>query len=152
MDGNENYRVQPRGSFEFNRPIVVSLLLLLTYFTGFSALVGVVVAYVWRKDAEPWEASHHTYLIRSFWLGLLYLALSGALLAFLVTGMVEFGREFKEERGALAIIAGAFGMIGGFAGALGILGTALWFAVRCVLSLVNAMPHQEMPRPRTWWL
>jgi hypothetical protein len=29
---------------------------------------------------------------------------------------------------------------------------SVWFGVRCVLSIVSAMPHQPMPRPATWWL
>ena len=39
--------------------------------TGVAAIVGLALAYVWRGDAhEPWEATHYTYLIRTFWIGL----------------------------------------------------------------------------------
>lgn len=62
----------PQGGFDLNYPTIVSLLYLASFLTGITGLVGVVLAYVWRSEArEPWEASHYTYLINTFWIGLL---------------------------------------------------------------------------------
>ncbi len=61
----------PTGNFEFNRPTIVGLLYAGSYLTGVSGLIGLVLAYVWKGEPhEPWEATHYTYLIRSFWIGL----------------------------------------------------------------------------------
>lgn len=61
----------PVGGFEFNRPTIVALLYLGSLVTGVSGIVGLVLAYVWKSEPlEPWEATHYTYLIRTFWLGL----------------------------------------------------------------------------------
>jgi uncharacterized membrane protein len=35
-------------------------------------LIGVIIAYVYRKDATPWLQAHYRYLIRTFWIGALY--------------------------------------------------------------------------------
>ena len=44
------------GGFDMNRPTII----------------GLVLAYVWKGEPhEPWEATHYTYLIRTFWLGLI---------------------------------------------------------------------------------
>lgn len=61
----------PTGNFELNRPTIVGLLYAGSYMTGLSGLIGLVLAYVWKGEPhEPWEATHYTYLIRSFWIGL----------------------------------------------------------------------------------
>ena len=61
----------PAGNFELNRPTIVGLLYAGSYLTGLSGLIGLVLAYVWKGEPhEPWEATHYTYLIRSFWIGL----------------------------------------------------------------------------------
>ncbi|TXG85556.1 MAG: hypothetical protein E6R12_00425 [Sphingomonadales bacterium] len=61
----------PTGNFELNRPTIVGLLYAGSYLTGLSGLIGLVLAYVWKGEPhEPWEATHYTYLIRSFWIGL----------------------------------------------------------------------------------
>ncbi len=45
------------------------------YFTGISALIGVVIAYVKVEDADPVLRSHYQFQIRTFWIGLLYLTI-----------------------------------------------------------------------------
>jgi uncharacterized membrane protein len=62
----------PGSGFEFNRPTIIGLLGLGSYLTGVSGIIGLVLAYVWRGEAhEPWEATHYTYMIRTFWIGLI---------------------------------------------------------------------------------
>jgi uncharacterized membrane protein len=58
----------PNG-FEFNRPTIVSLLYLASCITGVTVIIGVVLAYVWKGELhQPWEETHYTYLIRTFWI------------------------------------------------------------------------------------
>lgn len=67
--------------------IVVYILYLLVLPFPFLTLVGLIFAYVFRTDAQGYLASHATYLIRSFWIGLLYFIISG-ILCFVLIGYV----------------------------------------------------------------
>ena len=58
---------------------------LIGFVIGFSSLVGIVFAYVNRGQSEDWIETHYTYLIRTFWIGLLYFLIAG-LLAMLIIG------------------------------------------------------------------
>lgn len=61
----------PQSGFGFNRPTIVALLYLSGLVLGVTGIVGIVLAYIWRGEAhEPWEATHYTYLIRTFWIAL----------------------------------------------------------------------------------
>ena len=41
-------------------------------------IIGVIFAYIFENDAKAILKSHYQYLIRSFWIGLLYFTLAGA--------------------------------------------------------------------------
>ena len=59
------------SSFDLNQPTIIALCYLGSFVTGLSGLVGIVLAHVWQGDnGEEWAASHFTYLIRTFWIGL----------------------------------------------------------------------------------
>ena len=61
---------QAASSFDFNQPTIISVLYLSGFLLGVTWIVGVVLAYVWKGEAKAeWEASHYTYLIRTFWIG-----------------------------------------------------------------------------------
>ncbi|MCB2086592.1 MAG: hypothetical protein H6920_01505 [Sphingomonadaceae bacterium] len=81
------------GGFDANHPTIISLCYLGGWVTGgLTAIVGIVLAYVWKDEAQEWEHSHYTYLIRTFWIGLvasvvafiLWIVLIGFLLSMLV--------------------------------------------------------------------
>ena len=60
------------SGFDFNHPTIVSLLYLLSFVTGITGLVGIVLAHVWQGEHRgDWQESHLTYLIRTFWIGLI---------------------------------------------------------------------------------
>ena len=71
-------------SCENERPIVsddilavaVYVLYGVGYFTGISALIGVIIAHLKIDDADPVLQSHYRFQIRTFWIGLAYLAIS----------------------------------------------------------------------------
>ena len=85
-------------SAEVPRPLVsdtltvnlVYLLYLAGYFTGITAIIGIVLAYVKIGDAEPLERSHYQFQIRTFWIGLLYLTVGFALSIVLVGFAILF--------------------------------------------------------------
>ena len=73
------------NGFDFNQPTVISLLYLGSFVTGFSGLVGIVLAHVWQGDnQEEWAASHFTYLVRTFWVGLI----ASVILAVTIIGLI----------------------------------------------------------------
>lgn len=107
------------AGFDFNRPTVVSLLYLSSFILGVTAIVGVVLAYVWKGEAhEEWEESHYQYLINTFWIGLVGGVVSLILMIVLI--------------GFLLIVA-----------------VMILVVVRSVLSLVNAQKKIPMPNPGT---
>ena len=73
------------SGFEFNQPTIINLLYLGSFLTGISGLVGIVLAHMWQGDnQEEWARSHFTYMIRTFWFGLLASVISTVLIIFLI--------------------------------------------------------------------
>lgn len=110
---------QPAASFDFNQPTIISLLYLSSFFLGITAIVGVVLAYVWKDEPRgEWEASHYQYLINTFWIGLIG-GIVGAILLIVLIGLLILPLVF------------------------------VLVVVRCVLSLINAQKKRPMPNPGT---
>ena len=65
--------------------LIVYILYFAGYFTGITALIGVIMAHVQVGTAEPMLATHYRFQIRTFWIGLLYLVV-GAVLSLIVIG------------------------------------------------------------------
>lgn len=54
-------------------PVVIYALHIASLVTGgLTSLIGVIIAYISRKDAPAWLASHYEFQIRTFWLTLLF--------------------------------------------------------------------------------
>lgn len=53
--------------------LVYVLLLAAPLFGGLTALVGVIIAYVYRDDAPQWLQGHFQLQIRTFWISFLFL-------------------------------------------------------------------------------
>jgi uncharacterized membrane protein len=49
-------------------PAVTYVLYILGLFHGVTLIIGLIMAYVLRGGAGPLNASHYTYLIRTFWI------------------------------------------------------------------------------------
>ncbi|MDA5192494.1 DUF4870 family protein [Govanella unica] len=68
---------------------VAFLLGLVTGWCG--AIVGVIIAYLKRDEVVgTWRESHYTWLIRTFWIGLLFVVIGWATIWFLVGFLVFF--------------------------------------------------------------
>jgi uncharacterized membrane protein len=115
----------PTGGFDFNRPTIIGLLYLASWVTGSVAgIIGGVLAFVWRGEPhEPWEGTHYSYLINTFWI-----ALIGTVAAVILT---------------VTIIFAIFGIPLGIA-------VGVWTTVRSVMSLINAQKRTPMPNPDSW--
>lgn len=108
------------SGFDLNQPTIISLLYLGSYITGFSGLVGIILAHVWQGDnKEAWAASHFTYAIRTFWFGFIGFVVAGFLTFFLI-GLLLFPL------------------------------VAVWVGVRSVMSLLKAQKKEPMPDPETF--
>jgi uncharacterized membrane protein len=63
---------------------LIAYILYLAPLGGVTHLIGLVLAYVARDSAPPWLRTHYVYLIRTFWLGVLYFAAAVALCLLLI--------------------------------------------------------------------
>jgi uncharacterized membrane protein len=110
--------------------IVCYALYLAAFITGITAVIGLIIAYAQQSTAGPVMRSHYTFLIRTFWIGVLAIVLTaitagvGALLAIILIGI------------PILFLAGAMGVI-----------TSVWFAVRCIIGLVYVSRGEAYPRP-----
>lgn len=60
--------------------LIVYALYLFSFIVGISPLIGVVIAYLYRRGAPDWLRTHYQFQIRTFWLVLLAVVI-GAMLA-----------------------------------------------------------------------
>ena len=67
----------PVANDDTRTPQVVYALFLAGLITAnITLLIGVIIAYVYRKEAPPWLQAHYRYLIRTFWIGSLYFCIA----------------------------------------------------------------------------
>ncbi|MBS3666686.1 MULTISPECIES: DUF4870 family protein [Halomonadaceae] len=68
--------------------MVIYALYLASFILGFTSIIGVVIAYVYKGKGPLWLDEHYRYQIRTFWIGLVYglvcLLLTPVLLGFLL--------------------------------------------------------------------
>lgn len=61
------------------------------FVVGITPVVGVVLAYLKRPEAEgSWQVSHYTWLIRTFWIGLAFMVVGGLATVVLVGFLIMF--------------------------------------------------------------
>jgi uncharacterized membrane protein len=126
-----------------NRPLIVGLLFLGTYFAPFLILIGLPLAYVFRqRPEEDWEQSHFQFLIRTFWLALLFLLMAVA---------VGFGIALLiEQLDALSALEDGVNALGWLylLAAAGI--TLAYSGVRVVVSLMKSAIRSPISNPKAW--
>lgn len=83
--------------------------------TGLLSIVGLVLNYLKRAPAGPVYGSHHDWMIRTFWWGLLWLVLSVPLILFFGLGWLLMGIAW------------------------------IWYVYRHVLGLVRLLDARAMP-------
>ena len=66
--------------------IVVYALYLASFVVGFTSIVGVIIAYIYRGNGPAWLDEHYRYQIRTFWIGMLYATVT-IFLAFVLIGL-----------------------------------------------------------------
>ncbi|MBR2513629.1 MAG: hypothetical protein IKE45_06345, partial [Halomonas sp.] len=73
---NETHSEQP-GKESSSPPdttmaMVIYALYLASFVVGFTSIIGVIIAYVYRGKGPAWLDEHYRYQVRTFWIGLLY--------------------------------------------------------------------------------
>jgi uncharacterized membrane protein len=85
MDEGPQPPVRGAGADAQTTPaVVVYALYLASIVSGLTALIGVIVAYVYRGKDAAWLDTHFTFQIRTFWMLLLYSLIGGALTLVLI--------------------------------------------------------------------
>jgi uncharacterized membrane protein len=114
-------------------PGIAYALYIAALFNGFTALFGVVMAYVCRDTASPNVKTHYDFLIGTFWKSVPILLIAGVAFAVgMVLSIVLIGIPIVM---AAVFLAGAWWV---------------WFFIRCVLGAVYLFQGQPHPRPNTW--
>lgn len=114
-------------------PMVAYVLYLLTFASGFTVFIGLIIAYSNRATAGPKMESHYTFMIRTFWLSIWWFIIGGLL--------VLFGGVFS-----LILVGIPFLMLGIFICSV----VGIWFAVRCIIGLLHLSRGEAYPRPMNW--
>jgi uncharacterized membrane protein len=68
--------------------MTVYILYLVSFFTGITALAGVIIAYMQVSRSDQISRSHFRFQIRTFWIGLLYLVIGGITTFVLVGALI----------------------------------------------------------------
>jgi len=70
--------------------LAVYVLYFIAYFTGITAIIGVIIAHIQAGSADPLLHSHYRFQIRTFWIGLLYMVVGTILLVVLIGFAIWF--------------------------------------------------------------
>ena len=111
-------------------PAVTYALYLLAFATGFTAIIGVIVAYANQASAGPQMRSHYTFLIRTFWIGLVWMILAGMVLG------IGIPLSFILIGIPLLILAKVMFALG-----------AAWYGLRCIVGVIYLAQGEPYPRP-----
>lgn len=79
---NDTATTEPAVSTDSAR--IIYILYLVGLVVGLTAIVGVIMAYINHDEAPDWLKTHYRFQIRTFWMSLLYGAISMALCAVLI--------------------------------------------------------------------
>ncbi len=111
-------------------PAVVYALYILGLFHGLTLIIGVIMAYVLRGNAGPANASHYTYLIRTFWISLIWMVIGGAIaLVGVPLSFILIGIPLLWLGGVICFVAW------------------LWAMVRCIIGAVRLTEGAPIARP-----
>ena len=114
-------------------PAVVYLLYILGLFHGLTLLIGLVMAYVMRGGAGPVMGSHYTYVIRTFWVSLIWMIIgAGIVLVSFPFTFILIGIPFMWAGGVVCFLAW------------------LWALVRCIVGVVRLADGRPVERPMSY--
>ncbi|MCG6938259.1 MAG: hypothetical protein LJE83_08835 [Gammaproteobacteria bacterium] len=54
---------------------LIYILLIVSTIVGITGIIGLIMAYVFKDESADWLQTHYRFQIRTYWIGLLYLAI-----------------------------------------------------------------------------
>ena len=72
------------GGGDISKVVVVYVLFLAGFVTGITALIALILAYVFKDEASQVEISHYNNIINVFWKGLVYSIVCALLLVVVI--------------------------------------------------------------------
>ncbi|MDB5456440.1 MAG: hypothetical protein JWP92_2025 [Caulobacter sp.] len=87
IDSSPDPDLPPTLSQDKTMAMVIYILYLVGLTNGLTAIIGLVLAYVSKRDAPAWLQSHYVFQIRTFWISLLFAAI-GCLLLVIGVGVL----------------------------------------------------------------
>ena len=85
-----NEAISERQPVDTNMAKVIYVLYLIGVVAGVTAIVGVVMAYIYRDNSPEWLRTHYDLQIRTFWIMLLYCVIAGVLTLVLIGFLMFF--------------------------------------------------------------
>lgn len=114
-------------------PAIVYVLCILGLFHGLTLIVGVIMAYVLRGGSGQTNASHYTYLIRTFWTSLVAGLIGGAIMLVSIPfTFILIGIPFMWLGGAICFVAW------------------LWAVVRSIAGVIRLAQGAPIAQPYSW--
>lgn len=114
-------------------PAVTYALYFLAYATGITVIIGLILAYVQQGSAGAKMRTHYAFLIRTFWMGIGWALIGGALFVVgLPLSLVLIGFPMMFLAWAIWALLG------------------VWYAIRLVVGVIYLARDEAYPRPYTW--
>jgi uncharacterized membrane protein len=113
--------------------VVYILYLVALVTSGVTAIVGLVIAYVYRANAPTWVQSHYEVQTRTFWIALLA-AVAGSAMVWAFVMALDSGILYLLM--LIAVLAYLFFFV--------------WWIVRCVKGMRYLSRREAYPNPETW--
>ena len=100
-------------------PAVVYALWILGLFHGVTLFVGLIMAYILRGGAGPVMASHYTYLIRTFWISVIWMIIgAGVMLVSFPFAFILIGIPFVWAGGMICLLSWLYALARSIIGAV----------------------------------
>jgi uncharacterized membrane protein len=80
IDSAPDPELPPALTQDKTMALVIYILYLVGLTNGLTAVIGLILAYVSKRDAPAWLRSHYVFQIRTFWISLLLACIGGLLL------------------------------------------------------------------------
>jgi uncharacterized membrane protein len=86
--GDKAVTVRPPMISDYGLALTVYILYLLGFFTGLTAVIGLIIASMQGDRADPVSRSHFRFQIRTFWIGLLFVVVGVVALHVAIGGLI----------------------------------------------------------------